>query len=668
MTDIASIIKENEIRQSVFSKKYDPFTGEGSLIERQKVEIAELGELYLPYNMLNDSKLSIMLAETGNVKDLAKILHTTTTQVISKFTRERYIYDFEFWSAWNIKIQDKLTLQETQLILRLAQRYLLVELEKMRLAGVPIRIVLLKARQWGGSTLVQMYMFWIQQIHKRNWHLAVCAQDDGAAGNISQMYHRAAEFYPAETGVVTFKPYAKSQKSVICKETGGIIGVGSINNPEQFRSYNYPMAHLSEVGVWKDTPQRTAASLVQSLRSQIPQQPYTFVAIESTAKGIGSFFHKEWLAARDGRSGYKAVFVPWHKIDIYRQPIENYERFISSFSEYDWFLWDQGATLEGINWYSNFKRAENYDDWQMFNEYPTTAEEAFISSGQRYFSPKIIEPQKVNITKPVFVGSVHPSRPTGKSDIEQSHFVPSVRGNIKIWKMPRPIVEVKGEKFRVVNRYCGFGDIGGTSKNADYSSFTIMDRFQMLYGGWPEIALDWHGHLDQDLFAWEAAQICFLYDKCLLALEANSLKKEKADSEGDHFFTVLDTIKDHYDNLYIRNQVDNVMKDWVPKYGFWTGHGSKDMILSTLRAGLREGQYTERDFEALQEYEYFEVKTDGELGAIDGEHDDRVISRAGAYWLATKYMSPVKLIPYLTDDEKRKNRKGRGGVLTEATI
>ena len=118
--------------------------------------------------------------------------------------------------------------------MRGAQRILLFELEEMRLAGVPIRIVLLKARQWGGSTLVQIYMMWIQQI-QTNWHLAVCAQGDDAAKNISGMYTNAANKYPKEIGTITLAPYERSSKNRICKETGGIIGVGSINNPDQFK-------------------------------------------------------------------------------------------------------------------------------------------------------------------------------------------------------------------------------------------------------------------------------------------------------------------------------------------------------------------------------------------------------------------------------------------------
>ena len=47
--------------------------------------------------------------------------------------------------------------------------------------------------------------------------------------------------------------------------------------------------------------------------------------LESTANGIGSFFHKEWLNATKGKSDKESVFIPWYKIEIYRMPVPDEE-------------------------------------------------------------------------------------------------------------------------------------------------------------------------------------------------------------------------------------------------------------------------------------------------------------------------------------------------------
>ena len=66
----------------------------------------------------------------------------------------------------------------------------------MRLAGKPIRLILLKARQWGGSTAIQLYMAWIQLVHKKGWYSAIIAQDNSSAIRIKEMYSKLLKEYP----------------------------------------------------------------------------------------------------------------------------------------------------------------------------------------------------------------------------------------------------------------------------------------------------------------------------------------------------------------------------------------------------------------------------------------------------------------------------------------
>ena len=577
------------------------------------------------------------------------------TDLFVAFIHERFKHDFEFYAVSTLSIQDKETLEDIPFVLRRAQRKLLTRLEKMRLAGVPIRIILLKARQWGGSTLVQMYMFWIQQIHKKNWHLAVCAQGDDAAKNINGMYSRAAQQYPTEVGSITLKPYERSPKNRICEETGGIIGVGSYLNPDQFRSYNYPMVHLSEAGLWEDTLKRKAANVAQSLRNAVPNVPYSIVVMESTAKGFGNFFHNEWLAAIEGKSRYDAVFVPWYEIELYQAEILDYAKFVSTMTDYDWFLWELGATLEGINWYNLYKQGENYSDWQMFEEYPSTAEEAFQSSGHKVFHPAYIQAVSKDCIKPEYIGEVYGAKRIGKDSLKSISFGKSASGNLWVWSMPDP-------KTKVKHRYAFFADIGGRTAKADYSVLRGIDRIWMVDGGDPEFMLTWRGHLDQDLFAWKCVQICMAYsvpeigEYPLLAIESNSLKKEK--SEGDHFFTVLDQIAEHYPNLYVRNDFEKIGDGFIPKYGFQTNQKTKGMIIDAHNACAREryladkGEqegwgYIERDQRAVNEMNWYEIKRDGSMGAVDGKNDDIEICTAGDLWLATQYMD----LPFYVEEK-----------------
>ncbi len=666
------MIAENKKRLATLNANYNPMTGEGSLLSRVPFELTDVAScLYLPESMLSEPWIQTLKTE-GSFEKFSEATGYNLEVVHEMFNHERFRHDFEFWAVMTIIIQDKLSLEEIPFKLRRAQRILLLKLEKMRLAGKPIRIILLKARQWGGSTLVQFYMMWIQQIHKRNWHLAVCAQDDGASKNIGEMYQRSCQYYPPEVAAITFKPYAKSPKNIVNVERGGIIGVGSINNPDQFRSYNYPMIHISEAGIWQDTPRRTAAKLVQSLRSTVPRVAYSMIVVESTAKGVGNFFHREWLSASNKKSGYAAVFVPWYEIDMYQMAMADseYPGFIKTMSEHDKFAWENGATLEGIKWYNEYQVAEKYEESQMFEEYPTTPEEAFISTGARVFPYIYISNARKTVRKPLFYGDVYPGGIANKAALDkpEMHLNASGTGNLQIWKMPEPFITHKGRKWLVSNRYCGFADIGGLHINADYSTIKIIDRIWMLWGGVPETAAIWHGHLDQDLFAWKCAQLGMMYNKMLLAIETNSLRKEKTD--GDFFLTVLDNISPHYPNLFIRNNHEAINTDFTPKYGFHTGHGNKEMIITNLLGAFRgdvagNPLYNERDNGSLDECDWYERKPDGTMGAVEGKKDDKVIITAGSVWMATKYMDPPALIPY--PGEKGVKRVGKS-IISEASI
>ena len=89
---------------------------------------------------------------------------------LEAWQRLRFSHDFEYWCAVAVHIKDKMDGRERPFVLNAPQRRVASVLEAQRLAGKPIRIIMLKARQWGGSTLVQMYMAWIQTCHRRNWH------------------------------------------------------------------------------------------------------------------------------------------------------------------------------------------------------------------------------------------------------------------------------------------------------------------------------------------------------------------------------------------------------------------------------------------------------------------------------------------------------------------
>jgi hypothetical protein len=665
--ELKEILEENQRRNALLDAPYDPVLGIGGPIKRFRIDFKDPDvHFFIPVGM-KTAPITSHILRYGSLRKAAVMLKTDTIGLTEAFVRERFKYDFEFWAYSTIQILDKDTFINVKFKLRGAQRKLLKAMEDQRTANLPIRIILLKARQWGGSTLVQMYMFWIQQIHHTNWHLAVCAQDDNAARNISGMYDTAAKLYPGEIDTITFKSHEKSTKNRKCVERGGIIGVGSVNNPDQFRSYNYAMAHLSEVGLWQDTPKRAAVNLITSLKETVPDQPYTVIVEESTAKGL-NYFHKSYSRAKKGHTRYKAVFVAWHEIDRCRIPLDvSPKQFIKSLSDYEWYLWKIGATLEGINWYRKHKEDKGYDDWDMMSENPSNEKEAFQSSGQRVYPQAYVDAVRRYCKEPIFKGEIFAKTRIGEFAFDDIYLEKTPRGKLWIWKRSEELLTLP-----IKNRFGAFVDIGGTSRKADYSVFKLLDRAPMTYGEDPEVVAVWHGHLDQDLLAWKCAQICMLYaqpeigEYPLLAFEVQSLNEKG--TEGNHTLTILDQLKDFYPNLYIRNDHEKLGDEFVAKYGFHTNPKTKGLIIDTHKGAMREKYlaereqqqnwgYVERDDRACDEFQWFEVKNDGKMGNIEGEHDDHVIATAGAVWLVIKRMD----LPFVVQERpKVKTKRQRG--------
>lgn len=638
--DHKAVIEENRKRLQALQETYDPMTGEGSPIPRFKFFLDNDNYILLPNEMRKDETIGLILQHTS-LKDFCHAVNAEYTSelqddFLETLMRVRLKYDFEFWAVTCVTIQDKNTGDKIKFRLRRAQKKLIKELEKMRLDGQPIRVILLKARQWGGSTLVQMYMAWIQIFWKENWNSAICADVEEQSRNIRGMYSRMAEEHPPEAQPVTLKPYERSPKVRIIVERGNIIAIGSAQKPESLRSFDFKMAHLSEVGLWRVTDGRTPNDLAQSIRAGIPDVPYSLIVLESTAKGVGNFFHQEWLAAKES-GGYTPVFVAWFEIELYQQEVKSYARLFNAMTDYHWWLFDvKGATLEAIAWYITFQRREQYSDWRMKSEFPSDDIEAFQSTGRRAIPQHYVSYARQNVRAPAHVGELTATAQKGIEALKNIKFVPDSNGLLEIWSKPDPL-PIRG-------RYCIFVDIGGRSEKADYSVIKVFDRYWLMEGGKVEVAAVWRGHLDQDLVAWKAAQIGTYYNNALVAIETNSLKKEAEDTEGEHFLTVLDEIAPYYDNLFAREHPERINEGAPALYGFHTNKQTRTMIINTLVSALRDQEYTERHAATCDEMDTFEIKPSGKYEAVHGCKDDCVIVTAGGLWLALKHMDPPALI------------------------
>lgn len=536
------------------------------------------------------------------------------------------------------------------------QRRFVSRLEELRKAGKPIRIVLLKARQWGGSTTSQLYMAWLQLIHKVGLNSLIIAHQGSASDEIKDMFDRMIKAYPVEMLHKLGEAYdANETKLVGVGKSGSIyrvpqrnckIKIGTAERPDGCRGGDYSLVHLSEVGLWKATEGKKPEDIVRSACSGVLYKPYTMIVYESTANGTGNFFQREYDDAKrwvDGKkvSQFEAMFVSWFDIEKYSLPVENIMEFATVLydnrnntnvssnrtesGQYLWWLWKIGATLEAINWYVK-ERAKYNDHASMASEYPSDDIEAFVHSGTMVFDKYKVDTFRDSCKEPRYIGDVYADGDEGKNALKNLRFTEDRQGLLWVWNLP----EIDKDE-KITDRYLTVVDVGGRSSKADWSVIVVFDRLFMMDGGKPVVVAQWYGHCDIDLLAWKAAQIAAFYDNSLLVIESNTLEThdKERDVDGDQSQFILNQLKKVYPNLYARKQSEEDILQGLPtKYGFHTNVATKPMIISTLVKVVRENLYIERDKRCLDEYLTYEKKPNGSYGAVIGKHDDLLMTRA----------------------------------------
>ena len=655
---IQAIIKENGRRNAEIYAKFDPVSGEGSVGERKKVVIDDfpVSVQWLPVEMLR-VPLVRQIVECGSVRafltDNLNVEYTEEDRlkVIEQFVRIRCRYDFAFWAAVFVYIKRKGGGEDILFRLSRPQRRFVERLERLRKAGKPIRIVLLKARQWGGSTVSQLYMAWLQLVHKVGLNSLIIAHQGAGSDEIKDMFDRMIKAYPVEMLHKLGEAYdANEPKLVGVGKSGSIyrvpqrnckIKIGTAERPDSCRGGDYNLVHLSEVGLWKATEGKKPEDIVRSACSGVLYRPYTMIVYESTANGTGNFFQREYDMASKGKSQFEAMFVSWFDIEIYSTPVDDILSFAANLydnrnndnvassreesGKYLWWLWVKGATLEAIHWYI-LERAKYNKHASMASEYPSDDVEAFVHSGTMVFDKYKVEAFKKYCKEPRFVGDVYADADEGKNALKNLRFVEDRQGVLWIWEKP----EID-EDEKVTDRYLTVVDVGGRSSKADWSVIVVFDRLFMAEGGRPAVVAQWYGHCDIDLLAWKAAQIAAFYDNSLLVFESNTLEThdKERDVDGDQSQFILNQIKGVYPNLYARKQSEEDILQGLPtKYGFHTNVATKPMVISTLVKVIRENLYVERDARCLDEYLTYEKKPNGAYGAIIGKHDDLLMTRA----------------------------------------
>jgi len=294
--------------------------------------------------------------------------------------RRRLKDDFEHYAPRALKIRSKSGRVEP-FELNQAQRHIHACLEEQKRQTGKVRALILKGRQQGASTYTEGRFYWLVSNRKgvRSFILTHEAESTGALFEMAERYH---DNCPA---LVRPSNGASNARELYFDRLDSGYKVGTAGNKSVGRGTTIQYFHGSEVAFWPH-----ASEHAKGILQAVPDAPDTEVVLESTANGIGNYFHQQWQAAEAGESEFLAIFVPWYWQAEYRKPV--LEGFVRTDAE-EVLVKLFGLDDEQLQ-FRRFKIAELSADGiegtsAFKQEYPMTAQEAFqVSGGDTLITPE----------------------------------------------------------------------------------------------------------------------------------------------------------------------------------------------------------------------------------------------------------------------------------------
>ena len=496
-------------------------------------------------------------------------------------------------------------------------------IKKQKQLNRPVRIIILKARQMGFSTLTESILF-KETTTKFNVNTGIITHQEDATTNLFTMSKLMYDCLPN-----AMKPSIKNSNakelifnnsnstglnSKIRCMTAGSGGVG--------RSYTYTNLHISELAFWPGDKKETMTGLLQA----VPNLPDSMIIIESTANGF-EYFKEMWDKAVKGENDFIPLFVGWNELDEYQMLYDGFE-----LTDEEVLLQEEfNLSLEQLTWRRwCIKNNCSGDIDQFKQEYPITPEEAFISTGACFFNKEIIMGRinKIKELKPIKVGYF--SYEIDGNDISNIEFIEDKKGYIKIFK------DVEDGHPYVLG-----GDTAGDGSD-NFTGLAIDNS------NGHQVATLKDANIDEDEYARQMYCLGMYYNEALIGVENN--------------YSTYPTkkIKEYnYPNLYIRELEDNISEKVQDKYGFITNKATRPIILSILKEVFRDNISWINDIDILRESLVFIKNEKGRPEAQIGEHDDLIMGLAITYYIRTQQRFTIienkkedkKILPFELMDE-----------------
>ncbi len=549
--------------------------------------------------------------------------------------------DLNLYAKTCLKIRDKEALLH-ELRFNDAQRIVHSRLSAQRQATGRVRAVILKARQEGVSTYTAARFF--RAMHLWQGRKAMVVADSlERTGVLFDIYQRYLQNVPKE---IAPSSKATAQRKRMAFAHDSELSVRPASDTEAGRAQTIHLIHASEIAFWGSAGVDASATWT-SLMQAVPRLN-SEVIVESTAKGAGGLFHRLWEDAENGDSGWIAIFLPWWIHGEYEFPCSQETREIID-NNMDEF--EKQALTEGI-WYEGQSHILSYDklawrrqvivenfggDFERLGrdavrnfqqEYPATAEEAFLVSGSCFFDEDALR---------LMTRTAGEAKARGRLVLENKdvRFVPQKAGALRVYDLPEEdghyVIGADTAEGKLVAARTSRDDERG---GRDYSSAVVWDTVHN------KVVAELHGRMAPEVFSEQLRLLGNFYacggGKTGYTRQVALIGVERSHSSGQ---TVLRLLREHYKypRLFWAREFNKLTKKVGRVLGWNTSVETRMPMLDEFGMLVRQGRIEIPSKDLVREMVTFVVWEDGKPAAEEGTHDDRVIATGIAIQMAREH-------------------------------
>jgi len=502
---------------------------------------------------------------------------------------KEYKDNYELFANEQIKIRPKdVTQGMIKFYFNEAQSLIHKKIEQQLKDTGKVRALVLKARQQGISTYCTGRVYWktdymplsrsVVMAHDSATSEALFSMSKDIHANMQKEFKpEIAKSNAKEIIFVDRRIDPESGEEIEEKRGYRLYTAGS---PEAGRGTTPTVAHLSEVAFW-GFDDKILAGLFQG----IPNAPGTEVILESTANGISGEFYRLWKTAEKGLNEYIPIFIPWFMTTEYRNDLVP-ESFVLNEDE------EKYKNLHDLDMPQMYWRRLKIGESgaiKFQQEYPATADEAFVASGVNVFDMDILNKMEPEAPRKYM-----------RMDYESGFFEENNHGELRVYKYP----SFEGKFLIAADVALGVGQ--------DSSVAVVMDSERNICAVYRDNRIDPTKFGDLLFFLGR------YYNNALLAVESNSI--------GVATLARLSQMK--YRNIYFQTDIQKLSDEDGKRPGFRTTSVTRPAIIGLLKNAIKERDVKIPDSILIQELKEFIISNNGKAEALPGCHDDTVIATA----------------------------------------